>query len=130
MPRRRRQGSRLPQGHIRPQGEVDRAPLDHDIAVRQPILRPCFPIDLDALHVGSLIQPGRGDAQRPVPVDRDVDVLEPRRRDQKHVLRDHRVDAKQLPQQPGVHGAGVAVPRDSVVCVFETVGVVCPMSVI
>lgn len=88
----------------------------------EPVLRPLPPVDLDALHVvalGSLVQARGSDPERLVAVDGHVEVREPGRGEQVDGLRDDRIDAEHVPEEPGVHGAGVAVAGDAVGGVFE-----------
>lgn len=125
MPRRRRHLPRLPDLHLRSQLELNRAPLNHDIFVFEPVLVPRLPVDLDALHVvaaGSLVQPRRSYPERLVTVDGHVEVREPGRGEQVDGLRDDWVDAQHVPQEPGVHSASVAVAGDAVGSVFEAGG--------
>lgn len=118
MARRRRNLAGLPELHLGAELKLDRAAVHHNVIVRKPVLRPGLAVDLDALHVVPLVQPRRGDAQRLVAVDGHVQVREPRRAQQVDGLRHDRVQADELPQEPRVHGAGVAVPGDAVGGVF------------
>lgn len=118
---RRRHLARLPPRCILAQVKFNMSTILHEIVVLEPVLRPLLPIDLHALHIVPLVQSSRGDAQRLVSVDGHVEVGEPWGSDEIHGLRDDGVHAEHLPQEPGVHGAGVAVSGYAVGGVFEAV---------
>lgn len=123
MPRARRHITALPSLRLTPQLKLNRATVDHNIAVFEPVLVPIPSVDLDRLYeiaVGVVQIRGR-DAQSTVPIDGHVDILEPGRVDQIDRLCDNRIKPYHLPDEPGIKGAGIAVARDAVVCVLEAV---------
>lgn len=122
MPRTRWHITRIPSLHLRTKFKLDRASINHNIFMLEPVLIPTLPIDLDALNIVPIIQTIGFDAQVLVPVDRHVEVAKPRRRDEVDGLRHHGVDSHHLPHEPGVHCACVAVTGDAVGRVVEAVG--------
>ena len=110
--------------------KFDDTALDHDAIVEEPVLLPGIAVDFNRLDIeAAMTQRDRAavtpvarrgdDAKRAVPVNGDVNVGEPGRRQQVQGLRHHGVQPQHLPHQPRVQGARVAVAGDPVQGVVE-----------
>jgi len=106
--------------------KLNRPPIQHNIVMAKPILRPPLAIDLDTLDKELLLRqrrrvtrPVAPNPQVLVPVDGDIDIGEPRRSEQIDRLRHDRIQPQHLPDKPRVECAGVAVPGHAVLRVVE-----------
>lgn len=89
----------------------------------KPVPIPDFPVNLHALHIVAPFQTRGSDPQRIVPVDRHVQVAEPRRAEEIGARCYERVHAQHGPEEPGVHCACVGVAGDAVGGVVEALSV-------
>lgn len=92
----------------------------------EPVLVPLLTVDLDALNeIVGLAQSRRvrgtmaQDSQSLVDIDRNVNIIEPRRPKKIHRLRHYRVQAQHLPDQPGVERACITVAGHSILGVVK-----------
>lgn len=98
MSRTRRHLATFPPLRLTSQLELDRPSLHHNITVLDPVLFIWLTVHLNRLNeVAVRIVQVRGrNSEVLIAVDRHVDVLEPRRADQIHRLRDDGIEAEHL----------------------------------
>lgn len=110
----RRRGPGGPGDIVGPQNKVHGAALGEDVVPGDPGLVPVLAVDLEALHVVRLVAAARRrDAQLPAAAEVDGQVVEPGGADQERRLAGHRVQPQHDPEDPALHGAGVAVARQA-----------------
>ena len=91
---------------------MNRSTTDHQIVMVHPALTPSLSVHSHALHVVAIItQPLSRDVHRLATTHVDRNIVEPRRQQQVHRLRDDGIHAQQIPDEPGIHGSRVAVAR-------------------
>jgi hypothetical protein len=112
MARARRRRPRLPRCHLTSHLKLDRTTSEHQLIMRNPILVPLLPIDPHALHEVTaffIVESIGHDTEGIVAVDRDVDIVEPRRADEEYWLGNNRVEAQLLPDEPRIECAGIGI---------------------
>ena len=115
MSRTRRQlALRIPTRLLRAQHKRH-GPTGRQILVADPVLCPILSVHRQTLHVVSRRGVStllRGSDVHKIPIpDTQIEIAESRTQDQIHGLRDDGIQADEVPDQPAVDGAAVAVPR-------------------
>ena len=113
--RTRRQRPISPPNRLHPQHKIQPPSSRKHIIPLHPRLIPHLPIHPQTLHIIPivLIAP-RTSNQKTLPLSQiDLQPFEPRRPDEESRLAGERVQADHVPEDPGLHCAGVAVARDA-----------------
>lgn len=130
MPRTRRQSTSIPLRHLTPKHKGN-GPAVRDLRMADPALVPRPPVHRHALHVVALIAETLcRDVQRGIVVvvaNTQPEVGEPRAQEEVDGLGDDGVEPEEVPDQPGIESAGVAVAgeagrRGAVVLVDDLAG--------
>lgn len=104
-----------PLGRPGPKDKLESATAGKNVVPGEPALIPLFAVDFERLHLVRVLGAAcRGHLQRLAPAQRDREIREPRRADEEGRLARHRVEPDHAPEQPRLHGAGVAIARQAV----------------
>ena len=111
---RRQLPVKTPPAGTPPQHIIHRAAMRENVLPSHPRLIPVLAIDLQALHIVLRIAVAACSCDIQALPATKIDIhTEPGRHDQEGGLSCQWVQADDVPQQPGLHGPGVAVPGEA-----------------